>query len=202
MRCVIRFASLLVMFVLILMPAHAQRLEKKASTRGAIVPSGACLPGSTSACMSITPLTSNTAAFVNFGNGAEDASWTLYEVPTTQSVTFQLLTPTSLGAGSFICGDGFTPTDFGGFCTGTPDPDNTTAADFVTSSLNSSTRQVTFSFISTATGLPPDWVFYADPGDIAFASSSTVPEPGTLTLLACSLLGLASLGVKRLHTQS
>jgi len=196
MRSVLRFTGLLVLCTLALVPAYAQRLEKKASTRGQVVPSGDCLPDATEPCMSVTPLSSNTAAFVNFGNGAEDASWTLFEVPTTQSVTFQL-TPTSLGVGSFVCGDGFTPADFGGFCTGLVDPDGTTDADFVQTTLDAADHQVKFSFLNVP-DLPADWVFYADPGDAAISGSTTVPEPGTFALLACGLLGLVVLSAKRL----
>ena len=200
MRSVRRITGLLVLIAFALVPAYAQRPEKRASTRGAIVPSGDCLPAATEPCMSVTPLTSNTAAFVNFGNGPENASWTLFEVPTTQSVTFQL-TPTSLGVGSFICGDGFTPADFGGYCTGLVDPDGTTATDFVQSVLDAADHQVKFSFLNVS-DLPTEWVFYADPGDAAIIGSSTVPEPGTFTLLVCALLGLIVINSKRLRWQN
>jgi hypothetical protein len=147
-----------------------------------------------------SPPTSNTVEFVNFGNAPDNVDWNLFMVPTTESVTFS-----SNLVGSFFCGEGFTSSDLSGFCTEPLNSNSdTNSADFLTSVAGPGSGQLTFNFISGATDLPAEWVFYADTSEkVSIVGSTATPEPPTIALVAVGLLALfGAKGFRRLRFQN
>jgi hypothetical protein len=184
MKSFLRLTIFLALNASLVFPAFAQRGDKVASGRGVVVTSAADCPStSTTACMFVNPTSSNTATFVNFGNAPDNVEWDLFSVATTGSVTFS-----GQDVGSFICGDGFSPADLQGFCTGLVDPDTTTSADFLNPAVLGPGNLITFSFISGATNLPAQWVFFADTSEHITMEPTATPESPTVALVGAALL--------------
>ncbi len=204
MRSILRFATLIVLTALVLTPSFAQRLEKKASGKGQVNPASGCSDGSSNTpCVLFNQTSSTTGQWTNFlFGGGKDGAYDLFLVPTSQNVTFQL-TGSSVTFGSFLCGfDSTMTTQLNGFCTNIDDSADTSTFLNPNPSSPNASNQVTFGFLPGATGLPADWVFYFTAGDAKIISGSTsVPEPGSLALLACGLFVMIMFGRKRLQTQ-
>jgi hypothetical protein len=206
MKTFIRSATLFLLLALLIVPARAQRLEKKASGNGQVNPSGGCTPGSSNnPCVIFDQTSATTAQWTNINSATStDGPYDLFMVPTSQNVTFQVTNP-GLAFGSFLCGfDSTMTTQLNGFCTNIPDSDDPAA--FLNPNPNSpnSKNQLTFGF-QNATDFPSEWVFYFTAGDASIATGgggNGVPEPSTFALLAAGLLGFAIFGSKRLRTHS
>jgi hypothetical protein len=193
MKVLYRLVSVVGLVAALIIPASAQKLDKKASGRGQINPlCSASFAAANGQCMFAAPTSpgSNTGTFVSFGGTDDPTDWDVFEVPTTQSVTFS-----SALVGSFICGSGVNPPDLNGFCTGTVDP-IAVSSTFLNSVVNP-LGQLTFSFISSATDLPADWVFYADASDHVTLVSSATPEPSTVFMMGGALLGMLMMVLKK-----
>jgi hypothetical protein len=205
MKSIFRLSVLLVLTALAVLPAFAQRLEKKASGKGQVNPLTGCSDGSSNApCVIFTQTSPTTGQWTNilFGGG-QDGPYDLFLVPTSQNVTFQL-TGSNVTFGSFLCGLDPTMTSrLNRLCTNIDDSADTASFLNPNPSAPDASKKVTFGFLSGAAGLPADWVFYFTAGDAKIVTgSTTVPEPGTIALLACGLFAMVMLGRKRLQTQN
>ncbi len=205
MKSILRFITLILMAGLLLSPAFAQRLEKKASGKGQVNPSTGCSDGSSNdPCVVFTQSSATTGQWTNFlFGGGKDGAYDLFQVPTTQDVTFQL-TGSSVTFGSFLCGfDGTMFSTLNGLCTNIDDSADTASFLSPNPSAPDASNKVTFGFLPGATNLPADWVFYFSAGDAQIVpTTTTAPEPGTIALLACGLCAIAMLGRKRLQIQN
>jgi hypothetical protein len=206
MKLFARVASLLILLGLALVPADAQRLEKKASGKGQVNPTTGCTTGAennpdTNPCVNfVSTPGSDIAQWTNVTSATtEDGPYDLFMVPTTQDVTFQITLPTptsTLAFGSFLCGDDPTMTvQLNGFCTNIDDSADPGTFLNPNPQAPDAKNQLTFGFTNPG-GLPADWVFYFTAGDAAIVGG-TVPEPGSLALLCCGLLATLAIGGKR-----
>jgi hypothetical protein len=199
-----RFGALpALLLVFCVLPVLANRLDKKASGNGVVNQPGGCTAALQIECVAFSITSPTTAEWDHFSfNGVdsvEDGPFTLFLVPTTESATLQLLNA-NVVFGSFLCGnpgEGMFST-LKGFCTNIPE--DADLAAFLSSNPDSpnGSNQATFSFISGASGLPPEWVFYAESGKANLVGASTsVPEPGTVALLGFAFAGVAFLKRRR-----
>jgi hypothetical protein len=180
-------------------PAHGQRLQKVASGKGQVNPTGGCVSGSNNPCVIFTQTSTSTAQWTNvLLDGTVDGPYDLFLVPTTQNVTFQLVNP-NVPFGDFVCGfDTNMIVQLNNFCTNVDETADPASFLLPNPLVPNGSNQLTFGFIQGAVGLPADWVFYFPAGDASIVTTTTpVPEPRTLTLLAVALLGLALLAGKR-----
>lgn len=205
MKGILRFAILLVAVVLLTAPGFAQKLDKKASGKGQVNPTTGCVAGSANnPCVIFTQTSSTTGVWTNIiSSTITDGPDYLFMVPTTTDVTFQLSSST-VGFGSFECGFDSTMTaQLNNFCANIPDSDDPSIYLSLDPAAVNGLNQVTFGFNSSASGLPADWVFYTtDPNSTIVAGTAGVPEPGTLTLLACAAFAFGLLSMKHLRTQN
>jgi hypothetical protein len=189
----LRFTALLALATFAVLPVFAQRLDKKASGRGEV--ESDCSAEIDHPCMFAKATTpgASTGTFISFGDTnvpPDNADWDVFKVSTSQSVTFS-----SALVGSFLCGDDSTQAQLDNFCTGTVDT-SAPSSDFLTSTLGPG-NLVTFNFISTATDLPSQWVFYADRSDDVSIVSGTTPEPATFFLMGGALFGMLVLFLRK-----
>jgi PEP-CTERM motif len=179
--------------------AAANHLNSKASNNGQVNPAGGCPSSANDPCVIFSQTSPTTADWENFDiNGALVNNFSLFMVPTTQPVTFQLANA-GVNFGNFLCGNDPTmTTQLNGFCTNIDD--SADPASFVNFTSPNGKNQVTFSFISGAAGLPAEWVFLTDKGEGSIVTgggggSTGMPEPGSLVLLGVGLAAVA--GLKR-----
>jgi hypothetical protein len=185
------------------LPAWANHLDQGTSGHG-VQNSNCATDASDPACVQFTMLTATTGDFKEFNSEVLDKDLSLFVIPTTESVTFQL-TNAAADFGTFFCGDdanSFTDSTGTalaglGFCTNIPngaDPNSFLSSNPDTAD---SKGRVTYGFIPGASGLPADWVFYITAGEGNIFSTSgggsSAPEPLSLALLGTGLFGLVGI---------